>query len=175
VSDLAVTRARSQRLLDNRLSGVAEVVRELVGVQAQEPVAAALSIRVRTRGLTRADVERALVEERSIVRLWAMRGTIHLVAAEDAAWLVDLFGPLALRASQRRLEQLGVPAEDWPGGGIVRPTAVENGRAVGTWRRSGAQVELEPFPGQEIAAAAEIADVERFLSARPARARSSRE
>ncbi|MEA2432507.1 MAG: hypothetical protein QOI19_2980, partial [Thermoleophilaceae bacterium] len=48
MSDLAVTRARAQRLLDDRLSGVAEVVRELVGVQAQEPVAGALSIRVRT-------------------------------------------------------------------------------------------------------------------------------
>jgi winged helix DNA-binding protein len=62
----------------------------------------------------------------------------------------------------------------WPGGGIVRPTVVENGRAVGTWKRAGAKVELEAFPGEELAAADEIADVACFLSARPARARSSR-
>jgi hypothetical protein len=78
-----------------------------------------------------------------------------------------------------RSRDFAVPAEHarrvWPGGGIVRPTVVENGRAVGTWRRTGAKVELEPFPGEKIAAADEMADVERFLSARPARTRSSRE
>jgi hypothetical protein len=63
----------------------------------------------------------------------------------------------------------------WPGGGIIRPTVVANGRAVGTWKRAGSKVELEGFPGEEISAADEIAEVERFLSARPARARSSRE
>jgi hypothetical protein len=93
---------------------VVEAVRATGGVQAQEPLAAALSIRVRTAGLTREDVNRALVEERSIVRLWAMRGTIHLVPSEDAAWLVELLGPLALTGVRRRLVQLGVPESDHP-------------------------------------------------------------
>ncbi|MEA2440376.1 MAG: hypothetical protein QOH76_1800 [Thermoleophilaceae bacterium] len=340
MSDLAVTRARSQRLLGERLGDPAGIVRELVGVQAQEPVAGALSIRVRSTGLTRADVEHELVERRSIVRLWAMRGTIHIVAAEDARWLVDLFGPAAMRSTHRRLGQLGVPATDrpravaliraalaghgpltraelmerlapagittggqaaahlpnlaaleghvcfgpprggkptfvlrddwlgtglpelpreravvelarryerafgpataedfaawsglplrdaragwgsipvdrraageedapdppvvrllpafdtyllgyrsrefavpaehardvWPGGGIVRPTVVANGRGVGTWRRNGASVEIAPFGRDAFDAGDEIADVQRFLAARPARARSS--
>lgn len=93
-------------------------MRELVGVQAQEPSAAALSIRVRTHRLVAADVARALTEERSIVRVPAMRGTLHLVPAEDAAWLVELFAPPTLVASHRRLGQLGVPEAD-------RPRAVE--------------------------------------------------
>lgn len=69
---------------------------------------------MRSHGLTRSDVERALVDERSVVRLWAMRGTIHLVPSEDAAWLVDLLGPLGMTGSQRRLGQLGVAEEDCP-------------------------------------------------------------
>jgi winged helix DNA-binding protein len=340
VSDLAATRARAQHLLGGRLRDPGAAVREVVGVQAQEPVAAALSIRVRTAGLTRVDVDRALVEERSIVRLWAMRGTIHLVPAEDARWLVELLGPLALTATHRRLGQLGVPEDDrpravelirsalaehgpltraelmeplahagittggqaaahlpylaaveghvcfgptrggkptfvlrddwlgrdlprlsreralaelarryaraygpaepedfaawsglplrdaregwaavrqagsehvdpaapdspdvrllpafdtyllgyrsrdfavpaaharkvWPGGGIVRPTVVANGRAVATWKRSGTKVELDPFGRARVDAREEIADVRRFLDARPARTRSS--
>jgi hypothetical protein len=114
VSDTAAIRARSQYLLGERLTDVAAAVRAVAGIQAQEQVAAALSIRVRTTGLTRADVEHALVEERSIVRLWAMRGTIHLVPSEDAAWLVDLLGPLGMTGSRRRLAQLGVPETDLP-------------------------------------------------------------
>jgi hypothetical protein len=113
-----VLRARSQRLLDERLEDPAALVRELVGVQAQEPAAAAWSIGVRTRGVTAAAVERAIVEERSVVRVPAMRGTLHLVPAEDAAWIVELFAPAAMAASHRRLGQLGVPEAD-------RPRAVE--------------------------------------------------
>jgi hypothetical protein len=62
-----------------------------------------------------------------------------------------------------------VPAEHarrvWPGGGIVRPTIVANGHAVGTWRRAGAKIELEPFAEpRDVAAGEEVADVQRFLA-----------
>ncbi|MEA2448275.1 MAG: hypothetical protein QOG63_207 [Thermoleophilaceae bacterium] len=108
--ELRAARMRAQRL-DGRARDVAQLVRELGGVQAQEPNAAALSIRARTEGLTAADVERALVDERSIVRTWAMRGTIHLVAAEDAGWMHSLLAPLAMPGEQRALDVLEVPVE----------------------------------------------------------------
>src|SRR4051794_27242334 len=103
-------RMRAQRL-DGRAGDAAELVRAIGGVQAQEPNAAALSIRARTEGLTAADVEHALVEDRSIVRTWAMRGTIHLVAAEDAGWLHSLLAPLAMAGEQRALDKLEVPLD----------------------------------------------------------------
>lgn len=68
----------------------------------------------------------------------------------------------------------GLARNVWPGGGIVRPTVVENGRAVGTWRRVGSKVEIERFGDGPLAADGEVADVQRFLAARPSRARSSR-
>jgi Winged helix DNA-binding domain len=55
-------------------------------------------------------VDRARVEERSIVRTWAMRGTIHLLAAEDAGWLLPLFDRSLAADSRRRLAQLGMDA-----------------------------------------------------------------
>src|SRR5690606_38994420 len=33
----------------------------------------------------------------------------------------------------------------WPGGGQIRPTVVVDGHAAGTWRRTGAAVEVSPF------------------------------
>jgi hypothetical protein len=46
---------------------------------------------------TRADVERA-IHDRTIVRTWPMRGTLHFVPAIDAAWMLDLLAPRVLRS-----------------------------------------------------------------------------
>jgi hypothetical protein len=40
-----------------------------------------------------------------------MRGTLHMVAAEDVGWLVSLLGPVFAAADQRRRDQLGLDAE----------------------------------------------------------------
>src|SRR4051794_35702275 len=104
---------RSQRL-DGRAQAVAELVRHVVGIQAQEPRAGALSIRARTEGITAEDVRRALEEERSIVRTWVMRGTTHFVAAEDFRWLTGLFAPKLMPQQQLALDKLGVPQEERP-------------------------------------------------------------
>lgn len=106
-------RLRAQRLMsqpDDAALGVADIVRDVAGIQAQEMPAAALSIRVRGVGLAAADVEHALVDERSIVWTWAQRGTLHLLPAEDAGWLLSLLGPAFNRPSRRRLE-LGLDEE----------------------------------------------------------------
>ena len=114
MSDAGVraARMRSQRL-DGRAATAVAAVRHVVGIQAQEPRAAALSIRARTEGLGMREVERA-IEERSIVRVWVMRGTLHYVAAEDAHWLHALFAPLLMPQQQRALDALEVPEADRP-------------------------------------------------------------
>ena len=83
----------------------------VVGVQSQISSAGALSVRARQGGLTAADVERARVEERSVIRAWAMRGTLHTIATEDYGWLVGLLGPGAVAASARRRADLGLDEE----------------------------------------------------------------
>jgi hypothetical protein len=60
----------------------------VLGVQAQVVSAAELSIGARVDGLTRADVQKALWQDRTLVKTWAMRGTIHLLAAEDLPLVV---------------------------------------------------------------------------------------
>ena len=68
-----------------------DVAREAGPIQAQEPRAARLAFRARSRGLTAADVDRARTEERSLLRAWMMRKTVHLIPTEDAGWLLPLF------------------------------------------------------------------------------------
>lgn len=103
-------RCRAQRLhLEERnAASVAQVVREVCGVQAQVLSAAALAVRARSSGLQVSHVAQARERERSVVRTWCMRGTLHLIATEDVGWLLSLLGPLFVAAGRRRLAQLGL-------------------------------------------------------------------
>lgn len=91
---------------------------DVCGLQAQVLDAALLGVRARSAGTRRDGVVRALNTERSIVRSWLMRGTLHLVAADDLRWLVGLLGPLFASGNRRRHAQLGLD-EDLKGPGVV--------------------------------------------------------
>jgi Winged helix DNA-binding domain len=84
------------------------VAERLLAVQAQDPRGARLAVRARTSGLTAADVDRALTEERTLVVTWLNRGTLHLARSEDYSWLQALTTPPLLTANTRRLAQTGV-------------------------------------------------------------------
>ncbi|MGH3306337.1 MAG: winged helix DNA-binding domain-containing protein, partial [Nocardioides sp.] len=72
-----------QHLLTRANVAVPEMVTHLVGLQAQETLPPYLSLAARLTDLDPEDVSGAL-EDRSLVRLLTMRGTIHLLTAEDA-------------------------------------------------------------------------------------------
>jgi winged helix DNA-binding protein len=61
----------------------ADVAATVAGTHAQVLSAAELSIGLRLDGVTRADVRRALWEERSLVKTYGPRGTVHLLATRD--------------------------------------------------------------------------------------------
>jgi winged helix DNA-binding protein len=102
-------RTAAQLLHRPRHRSAADLVRHLTGVQAQVLSAAGLALRARGQGLTAAKVDRARVRDRSIVLTWAMRGTLHLIPAEDHGWLVPLVTEPATANAFRRLKQVGVP------------------------------------------------------------------
>jgi hypothetical protein len=100
--------ARGQRLAAPPRSTVSETVAAVAALQAQDAGAAALGVRARRPDSTLAEVEAARFDERSVARTWVMRGTLHLIPAEDARWMVGLLGPIGLRKSARRIAELGV-------------------------------------------------------------------
>lgn len=97
------------RLAAQRLSPAAtaadpaEAVRAVLGVQAQDVRAAGLAIRSRVPGVTRADVDAA-----PLVRTWTVRGTAHLIAADDLPWIDALTGP----RNRRRFDALMIKREN---------------------------------------------------------------
>jgi hypothetical protein len=109
-----VTRAPiAERLTAQALSGAplkrpVDVAERLLAVQGQDPRGARLAVRARTAGLSAADVDRELTEDRSLLITWLNRGTLHLVRSEDYPLLQVLTTPPLLTSSTRRLRQEGV-------------------------------------------------------------------
>lgn len=103
----------AERLAAQGLSGTplkrpVDVAERLLAVQGQDPRGARLAIRARTTGLSAADVDRELTEERSLLITWLNRGTLHLVRSEDYPLLQALTTPQLLTSCTRRLRQEGV-------------------------------------------------------------------
>jgi hypothetical protein len=82
-----------------------DVVRWMGLVQAQDYLGALWAIGVRMHNATEDGIEGALAD-RSIVRTWPARGTLHFVAAEDVRWMLELLTPRAVARAAGRYRQL---------------------------------------------------------------------
>ena len=97
-------RLAAQRLTPQTACSTAEeAVRAVIGVQAQDLRAAQLALRSRVPGLTRGEVRAA-----PLLRTWTVRGTVHLIAASDRAWLHALLAERNARVFGARFERYGV-------------------------------------------------------------------
>ena len=97
-------RRESQFLIRPAAHDPATVVAWFGAVQAQDYLGALWAVGQRTRDAVESDVELALAE-RSIVRTWPMRGTLHFVAADDVRWMLDLLNPRIIQRHAHRLER----------------------------------------------------------------------
>jgi hypothetical protein len=106
-AELRRQRAAAQLLGERAARGPEEIVGHLLAVQAQDLRAARLALRARGSGFGASDVDAALADGRLVVS-WLLRGTLHLVRAEDWPWLHALTADRPRATSARRLGQLGV-------------------------------------------------------------------
>ena len=88
--------------------GFTEAVQRMIGVQAQVMSAAELALWARVDGLRPSDVQTALWQERTLVKTWAMRGTLFLFAAEDLPLIVAARNATGSRYWVRYFESFGV-------------------------------------------------------------------
>ena len=100
--DLNRTLLARQHLLERTSVPVAAMVAHLVGLQAQENLPPYLSLAARLESFDPYDVSRGL-EDRSLVRLLTMRGTIHLLVPDDALMLRGFTQPAQER--ERKVSQ----------------------------------------------------------------------
>ncbi|HZB21469.1 MAG TPA: winged helix DNA-binding domain-containing protein, partial [Blastococcus sp.] len=99
--DIGLLRLAALRLVGPGELTAADAVRLLGAVQAQDYPGALTSVALRTASRRRGDVEAAL-DAGEVVRSWPMRGTLHLVAAEDLRWFLDTVGVRALAGVGKR-------------------------------------------------------------------------
>ena len=103
-------RLRAQRLTQGRRSGVRQVVLTCAVSRRRTPSPGSWLSASGVR-LTARCVEEVRTIHRSVVLTWAMRGTMHLIASEDAGWFLSLLGPVMIRKSRRRHRELGLTEE----------------------------------------------------------------
>src|SRR6266498_2476428 len=93
-SELSPEQVAASRLSRHHLvkrapkSGLLRVAGDMAGVQAQVLSAAQISLWARTRGLRLEDVNAALSEQRTLVKTWCLRGTLHIIPSNDFAVFV---------------------------------------------------------------------------------------
>lgn len=94
VPSISSERVAAFRLIRHHLasrapaSAFVQVAGDMGGAQAQVMSAAQMSLGTRTRGLRAADVEKALWQDRTLAKVWCMRGTVYVVPSEDFAVFV---------------------------------------------------------------------------------------
>lgn len=114
-SDAQVSAFRVHRHhLDHRApsSRLPSVVSDVCGVQAQVTAMARMALWARLRHLTVDDVERALVQERTVVKTWSMRGALHLHASSELLLYLSGLMPTRLAREQRWIEGAGLHEEE---------------------------------------------------------------
>ncbi len=98
-----------QHLLERTDSTAHELARHLIGLQAQERLPPYLSLAARLTSFDPEDVTAGL-EDRSLVRFLTMRGTVHLLVADDALMLRQWTAPVHER--EIKISQSIGPARD---------------------------------------------------------------
>jgi hypothetical protein len=106
-AEIVSGRLHHQLIAGGVTSSPATVVRTLGAVQGQDYLASLWAVAVRTPDATERDIE-ASIARRELVRTWPMRGTLHLLAAEDARWMTELMAPKVVRGMAARHRQLGL-------------------------------------------------------------------
>ena len=125
--EVALLRLAAQELVGPGAASPADAVRRLGAVQGQDFPGAITSVALRTAARRRKDVEVAL-DDGEIVRTWPMRGTLHLLAADDLRWMLELLASRALTALTARWAQLGLSETDAERARELVATALAGGR-----------------------------------------------
>ncbi len=137
-------RRLARHALDRPAPDPVAVAARVCGVHAQVMSTAEVAIGIRTAGVTRVDVRAALWQERSLVKTYGPRGTVHLVpASELALWCAALSAapwprsgqPPAIRLSPEQTEAVldAIGAALREGDRTADELDEWIGRAAGTW------------------------------------------
>lgn len=108
--EIANLRLRALLIEPSGVTSPGAILTHLGAMQAQDYNGALWSLGQRLPGRTRPEVEQA-ISNRTIIRTWPMRGTLHFVPAADIRWMLKLLTPRVLIASAARYRELELNEE----------------------------------------------------------------
>lgn len=103
-------RLASQRIIASDCRTPVALVTALGAVQAQDYAGALWAIGLRLPAASEVMIEQSIAE-RSVLRTWPMRGTLHFIPAADARWMLELLTPRIIAGSAGRCRQLELDAK----------------------------------------------------------------
>lgn len=127
--DIIRHRLHRQQLAKPEFATAAEVVSWLSAVQGQDYLGALWSIGQRMKKAVEADIEQAIAD-RTIIRTWPMRGTLHFVAPKDIRWMLKYLTPRVVTRAAGIYRQAGLEKKDFTKSAKLFEKALEGGKQL---------------------------------------------
>lgn len=122
-------RLHNQRIANPTFHTPGEVVSWLGAMQGQDYAGTKWAVGLRLPGSTEAQIESAIADK-TIVRTWLMRGTLHFVTPVDVLWMIELVGAGLIRAGARRYRELELDDETLKRSNALLVNALTGGKAI---------------------------------------------
>src|SRR5574337_320340 len=136
LSDVARYRFSNQLIARQTARTPADVVAWLGAIQAQDFLGAKWSVGLRAPGVSEATVEQALAD-RTIVRTWPMRGTLHFVAPDDVRWMLSQATAMARSQPLHHVRRREPAVDPGPRRSTCRLSAAGAGESLSRRSRAG--------------------------------------
>lgn len=143
---IAQRRLANQAAAPTRFSAPVEAVRWMGALQGQDYHQASWAVAMRTHGATLSEVEQAFAQG-ELVRTWAVRGTLQVVAAEDAGWMTAIAAERHIAGDARRMRQLELTHDQILAAGDLLEAALDGGirltrpEVMALWQEQGIVIE----------------------------------
>jgi hypothetical protein len=112
VEEIARFRLSRHHLLDDSPQDAVTICRDMCGAQAQVTAAAYLQLWTRNHAITRAEVESALWETRTLVKTSLMRQTLHLIPTDEFPLYISALRPSRFAQAMRVMARCGISREE---------------------------------------------------------------
>ena len=126
VNDITTQRLLHQQLIKTSFKQPHEIVSWFGAMQSQDYASSKWGIGARLPGLQEGSVDKALLD-RSIIRTTAFRGTLHLVAASDLRWMLQLVAPAVKTRMAGMNRNLGLDERQFGKTGRIIAGAMQGG------------------------------------------------
>jgi hypothetical protein len=128
-ASIPALRLQNQHLTTPDFKTPADVVQWFGAVQAQEYLGSLWAVGQRMKHATEGTIEEAIAD-RTIVRSWPMRGTLHFTHAQDLRWMLKLLAPRVIKRAASRYRELELTYETFHTSGNILAKALMGGKEL---------------------------------------------